>query len=212
MRISALKLFINDLYDLGLVLNFKVPQQSREGKVDHISFGDLVITHDYSIDYSIQNYFEDLKSENYGLILCDGGLVQINYSIDSKNIVSHRYCYIPSPISFTEPVDLENLADQIYDVLDNAGNILLRSRVRFDFDRNSEFENHPESHLTMISPNCRIPLRGGLDVKRFFRFIFLNFIDSRLVNDNISYFRNDNYSLGSLSDQWASEIHLNWRS
>lgn len=205
-------MFITALYESGLVIRYKSPRKVRVKDLDIISCGEYKIDKDYSNDNSLQKYFEDLETENYGLMLCDGGLVQISYSLRSRNIVSHRYCYIPSPIFDNVVTEPEVYSNKILESRENNRNILLRSRIRFDYEKDGEFEAHPESHLTLISPDCRIALRGGLDVRRFFRFIFLNFIDASLVTKHQSIFKNESYDLGTLSEQWASELHLNWRS
>ena len=212
MKIKKLSLYITSLYKMGLVVRFKSPQMRRVGNIEHIDFGETRVEKDFKKENSIHNYFEDLESENYGLMLCDGGLVQLSYSLKEKSIVSHRYCYIPSPVFLRNSNDQERELDTISFILENTENLLLRSRIRFDFEKDGEFEKHPESHLTLISPDCRIALRGGLDVKRFLRFIFLNFVNSSLVANNSSYFKNDNYDLGTLSDEWARELHFNWKS
>lgn len=212
MKINALNLLILKMYRSGLVLKYNSPQKKRIGSVDHITCGQTKIAKDYSHEDTLQCYLDDLRYGNYGLMLCNGGLVQISYSLKKQNILSHRYCYIPSPISLTNAIEPEVYLEQVLEFLENKENIFLRSRIRFDFEREVEFEAHPESHLTLISPECRIALRGGLDVKRFFRFIFLNFIDASLITKHQSFFTNESYDLGTLSDQWANELHINWTS
>ena len=66
--------------------------------------------------------------------------------------------------------------------------------------------------MTMNTSECRIALRGGLDIKRFFRFVFLNFIDYEVVEKHNNVFGNNKYQLGTLSDIWSKELHIDWLS
>lgn len=212
MKIRALNSYILEMYRHGLIVAYRSPKKERLGKVDCITCGRAKIARDYGDDNSFHNYIEDLRMGNYGIMLCDGGLVQLSYKLEKQHIISHRYCYIPSPVITRDTIEPENYSEQVVEAVTSREDILLRSKVRFDFEKEGEFENHPESHLTMISPECRIALRGGLDIKRFFRFVFLNFIDSSLVKKHEAIFRSDHYDLGTLSDQWTRELHVNWHS
>jgi hypothetical protein len=54
-------------------------------------------------------------------------------------------------------------------------NVFLRSPIRFDYSPAAAQEFHPASHLTMNSPECRIPARGPLRFDTFIKFLFENF-------------------------------------
>lgn len=212
MKIGALSSYIIGLYNAGLVVSYKSPQTERKHRREIISLGSTNATGRKEGDDSVEQYFDDLYCRNYGMLLCNGGLIQVAYSLEKRKLVSHRYCYIPPPLNFTNRKSILDFADKPNKESIINKQIFLRSRIRFDYNKGHEDDIHPESHFTFISDDCRIPVRGGLAVKQFIRFIFKNFVDSRAVAENDKLFRQSSIATGTISDFWSKEIHLSWKS
>lgn len=212
MKIGALQSYISSLYKSGLVIYYKSPQATQDGSKKIISLGNVFVTSDVELEDTIEQYFSDLHERNYGLLLCNGGLIQIKYSLEKGKLVSHRYCYIPPPIHFFQEDNIVDYADVVNSEFLKRNKIHLRSRIRFDYDKGQEDETHPESHFTFISEDCRIPVRGGLSVQQFLRFIFRNFLESQVRPEHAELFEHSSIATGTISDSWAKEIHFSWRS
>lgn len=209
MKFGPLKMYLTSLLNLGLITYYKTPTKTKIGRQVVIKFEESAFIRNSTVENTVEQLLQDLASDNYSIILCDGSLIQIQYTLEQNKIVSHRYCYIPLPVPIEDPGDIDNFTDQIKLSIDNHP-VFLRSRIRFDYEQGQEDHIHPESHLTFNSQNCRIPVRGCLTVRRFFRFIFNNFVDQKLVKTNPSMFKPEKESSVALSDKWSDEIHVNW--
>lgn len=209
MKFESLKQYLATLSSLGLINFHKPPTKTILGKRVVIRFEKNTRFRDEPVEGTVDQFLHDVQTKNFSIILCDGSLVQIQYELERNKIVSHRYCYIPLPVNVLNPSDIDSLERQIRLSIQND-QVFLRSRIRFDYDQGQEDHVHPESHLTFISQNCRIPVRGGLGIKRFFRFIYGNFIDKNLVERNPSMFKPPKEHPVSLSEKWSDELHMNW--
>jgi hypothetical protein len=108
--------------------------------------------------------------------MLDGSLLQFSYSLgDDKKVSGHRLAYVPCPYD----VDRELLSggDSIADILDlyRGSDAVLRSPIRIDFDPESAKPEHPTTHLTVNSSDCRIACVAPVHVLRFVDLVFRNF-------------------------------------
>ena len=110
----------------------------------------------------------------YSALLMDGSLLQLSYDFAGNDLVGHRLAYVPCP--FNVDRDLLELEPPV-DVFDlyaggHTSEVILRTVIRFDFDLESTRPEHPATHLTINSPDCRIGCVAPLGVGRFIDFIF----------------------------------------
>lgn len=210
MRIKNLKLYLAELLELRLINFYKPPIMTKVGKREVISFEDNNFIRDSAIENTVEHFLHDLSEKNFSIIFCDGSLVQLYYELEKSEIVSHRYSYIPLPVPISDLRDVGNYEKLIRTSL-QKNDIQQKSRIRFDFDKGQEDKVHPESHFTFISRDCRIPVRGGVSVRRFLRFIFANFVNNDFILENPSVFKLQNEKVKPFSDKWGDELHFNWR-
>lgn len=123
------------------------------------------------------DYRHWLASNQYSAVLSDGALLQLSYGVEGRELTSHRLAYVPSPFEFdpmllaTEP--LVDLFDAHAD--GHTSTVVMKTTVRFDFDRSAAREGHPASHLTINVPSCRVACAAPLRVGQFVSFIFRHF-------------------------------------
>jgi hypothetical protein len=142
---------------------------------------------------SINEYLFLLHNGHYNCILFDGSMIQCGYILQDENIISHRNCYYPCPVKMHEGIQQGHL-DELIITIDSlletnlliteytneqnyrfSDNIRPLSPIRFDFKNNINNKDHPNSHLTMLDENCRLPVFGPISVSGFFCFIFKHF-------------------------------------
>lgn len=139
-------------------------------------------------EYStLEHYRAMLNQRDFCLCFADGGLVQIRYDIEDKEIVSHRLCYFPCPFSF-ESEDLEGISLSDVPLLFSADELRTRFRlaspIRFDFDADIADERHAHSHVSLNKETCRLPAYGPVSLGHFFRFILRYFYEVEFANLN----------------------------
>lgn len=150
------------------------------------------------------------------MLLSDGALIQISYSYRRSKVIAHRLAYIPCPFPI-EPA-LEGLNE--YGLVDyietfytgDVDKIILRSQLRFDYDMDAMGEDHPCSHLTLVSPTCRIPVCAPVSVGEFFLFLQRSFYrDWELdwLSRRIGGFRR---FPRALSEADELSMHMNWKA
>jgi len=154
-----------------------------------------------------------LREQAYSGLLFDGSLIQLTWSIAAREIVGHRLAYIPCPLLLdqellqTEPVlDVWELARD-----SREPDVVLRSSIRFDFDPRAATPEHPSSHCTINTSDCRIPVASPVGPNEFFRFLFRNFYPS--VWNDVGYLRSLQPSFDwerTLLDVEYQEMHLRW--
>jgi hypothetical protein len=139
-------------------------------------------------EYStLEHYRAMLNQRDFCLCFTDGGLVQIRYDIEDKEIVSHRLCFFPCPFSF-DSEDTEGIALADVPLLFSADELRNRFRlaspIRFDFDANITDERHAHSHVSLNKETCRLPAYGPVSLGHFFRFILRYFYEVEFANLN----------------------------
>jgi len=161
----------------------------------------------------IRTYIFFLEEEHYSMICKDGSLVQISFKIKRGNIVGHRLCFIPCPVEIDEmqlqdtslsEIVKQNIFSSNFDLLKQRGTI------RFDYDPDSQAENHPAAHATVNYDQSRIPVARIFDACSFLEFIDMAFLarsdELRLGSLPISRDTNDYV----LSEENILKPHISW--
>lgn len=164
---------------------------------------------------SFRQYLAWLENSDYSAVLFDGSLIQITYRFARNRPIFHRLAYIPCPVEidlFDFPPGDMALSDYIDLHFDFSNDYLLRSSFRFDFD-NQVVVNHPKSHVTLNSVDCRIPCAGPLRANRFFCFLFSNFYPDKF-KDHPAFFadlaQNDSWARHVISEDDKLKMHICW--
>lgn len=135
--------------------------------------------------FTLDHYRAMLNQRDFCLCFADGGLVQIRYDIEDKDIVSHRLCYFPCPFSF-DSGDTEGIALCDVPLLFSADELRARFRlaspIRFDFDADFTDDRHAHSHVSLNKDTFRLPAYGPVSVGHFFRFILRYFYEMEFAN------------------------------
>ncbi|BAQ65433.1 DUF2290 domain-containing protein [Geminocystis sp. NIES-3709] len=172
------------LIEVGLCDDQNYPSQQKA------SNNQIIIGYSNMLDLSIalknisyQYIYEELnKHRNFNFKLLDGALIQILYTFQNNQLISHRLAFFPSPFleSFhNEPEIYED--DEIY--ADIIAKDILPTPIRFDYDpKNFSEIYHPKCHLTLGQfKNCRIPVSSPLTPNVFMKFILQNFYNTAFI-------------------------------
>lgn len=168
-----------------------------------------------------EEYVKILEDGAYSLVFADGAVAYIECTFDGNALYSYRFFYIPSPFHASHTLELPSdipLADWLRMILEDQGVQCLKSvgALRFDCVRGLPAnidEPHPISHLTMMTGDCRIPIRGPVQVSTFLHFIFDNFQRSArpLWLEFSSYLAFD-HSEVTITPSESTILHMNWET
>ena len=125
---------------------------------------------------TIDQYLSWVRAGAYSAVLLDASLIQISYSVMGGTVSGHRLAYVPCPYDVDHQLLVQG--EPILDVLDlyiDAERPMMRSPIRFDYDPVSGRVDHPASHLTFNSFDCRIACVAPMHICRFIDFIFRHF-------------------------------------
>lgn len=131
-----------------------------------------------NVDY--KEMYEELdRNKNYNIKMIDGALIQLMYTYEKFNLISHRLAFFPSPFleNFqNDPEIYEN--DEIY--ADIIARNILPVPIRFDYDPDNHQElDHPRCNLTLGQfKNCRIPVCSPITPNTFISFILRSFYNT----------------------------------
>jgi hypothetical protein len=83
--------------------------------------------------------------------------------------------------------------------------------LRFDYNADFSSDTHPISHFSMLSADCRIPVRAPLGLHKFLYFIFHNFYANdrdkwSTVIEPLHFDLQD-----SILDAETKQMHIGWR-
>lgn len=180
---------------------------------------------------TLEEYITLLSCSQYTLVLFDGSLLQISYTLHRNEIVGHRLCWYPSPIDVTGVREVDEIILRLQSILTDNCDVLEdhftkpdasypiglkgiynRSPLRFDFSVMPEDKKdaHPDVHLHISNENCRIPVKTPLCVKMFMKFIVENFYsniptEGVLVDGLPSWVNND-----MLTQHHKGKIHFSY--
>lgn len=126
---------------------------------------------------TILDYRSWLQCSDYLAVMFDGSLIQVSYEVVAGDLASHRLAYVPSPFDFETRLLLEEPLLDVFDLYaaGSTSDVLLRSVVRFDFDRANAAPAHPASHLTINATECRIACAAPVRIGQFLDFVFRHF-------------------------------------
>ncbi len=167
---------------------------------------------------SPDEYLSLLDTGRYSAVFDDGSIVYLECIFHEEALVDHRYFFIPCPFDLatvSSKPDHFAMADWLRDSLELEPRTCVRSKGVFRFDCVREapesVEPHPISHLTFASGDCRIPVRGPLQISSFFNFTFDNFFrDYRPFWWSFSsYLKLDESEITITADEQAAQ-HINW--
>lgn len=170
------------MVSLSLCDKQQFPSMKNVGKNCEISVNEASALSIALKNISYTDIYNELNKEGtYNLKMIDGALVQMLYTFDNKEILSHRLAFFPSP-------DLEDYANEpeLYDSDEIYADIIAKNIVpfpiRFDFDKSDELHHeldHPKSHLTLGQfKNCRIPVSAPLTPFVFISFLLRHFYNT----------------------------------
>jgi len=166
-------------------------------------------------------YVKILEEGAYSVVFLDGAIVYIECTFNDSVLDNYRFFYIPSPFDAAHTLELPHelpMADWLRMVLEDQGAQCLKSvgALRFDCVRGLNAnvdEPHPVSHLTMITGDCRIPIRGPVQINTFLHFIFDNFQRSaRPWWLQFSSYLTFDASEVTITTSESSVLHINWES
>lgn len=123
-------------------------------------------------------YFDQRSRGAFHAVLPDGGMLQMCYEFNGRQLQSHRLAYLPSPDLEPFQNDPEMyIQDQPY--IDVVGRQVVPVPMRFDFDARPGVARdlgHPAAHLTLGQyAHCRIAATGPIRPATFVNFILRHF-------------------------------------
>lgn len=167
---------------------------------------------------SPDEYIRLLEGSRYSAVFDDGSILYLECIFHEDALIDHRYFFIPCPFDqrtiSSKPRHLA-MADWLRDSLELEPRDCVRSKgvFRFDCVRNppKSTDPHPISHLTVASRDCRIPVRGPLQISTFLNFTFDNFFrEYRPVWWSFSSYLKLDESESTITQAEMSAHHLDW--
>lgn len=168
-------------------------------------------------DLTVRGYLHWLETSQFSALLFDGSLLQVSYDFDGHAIVGHRLAYVPCPADLASRECRELLeegfpwGDVVRMQLSRSHEILMKSSLRFDYDPVHAGEDHPETHFTMNSTECRIACATPFRIGRFLDFVFRTFYPE--IYADTPYLRGfamDGWFGGEVADLDRARIHFAW--
>ncbi|MFI3213242.1 MAG: DUF2290 domain-containing protein [Eubacteriales bacterium] len=164
-----------------------------------------------NLDYDII-YSEVDKNRDYTMKLIDGNLIQMLYTFENDELVSHRLAMFPSPKLelFQEQPDIyEN--DELYgDIIERR---IVPFPIRFDYNKDEivSNKNHPKSHVTLGQyTDCRIPAYGPISPTIFMDFILENFYNTYYISSYLSSKINPKCAnVQTITEEEQRKLHFN---
>lgn len=169
-----------------------------------------------SSEPSVHEYLDILKTQNYSALMCDGGIVQVQYMFRYNDVVKHRIVYWPCPFNVQGLVD--ELDAPIVEIIDQlflpymAEKSILRGYIRFDYAPAAAAPGHPASHLTLIRGDCRIPVRAPVNYENFMTFLLENFYPDAWAVGALRDRLTLRASIDCISEPDKAKAHLNWQA
>lgn len=122
-------------------------------------------------------YRQWIMDSQYSAVLYDGSLLQITYAFDRNRLKMHRLAHVPAPFDMDPDLLLEWPLADVFDTYATGSTeeVLLKGTLRFDFDAARAAPNHPASHLTINSQQCRIACAGPVRIGLFIEAVFRHF-------------------------------------
>ena len=163
----------------------------------------------------ISDYMSILENQEYSYLMHDGGIIQVAYVLNRKDIEKHRLAYYPCPFQINDR-DFSRYGGAIIDYLtdnmldDFEANVVLRSPIRFDFAPDAAADFHPASHVTINDSSCRIPARAPLTFDTFMKFVLENFYLSAWKTDSVAKFLRFGQEPECMSQHDRRRAYISW--
>ena len=217
MTPNAFRIFLTDLLKEESIVTFTPPAVSQSADRSTIVAWPnrrSLTTQKQITEYSLEEYLADLTENNYTCLLPNAALIQIEYRWQGGNLRYHRYCYIPAPFELNgqsvQPDEIEQLIDLASGL--NAGDVRLRTKLRFEFDESQVAIDHPRSHLHIHYPNCRIPVKSSIGVHSFFQFVYRYFCSNQFSSSRVLSRRRNDGGADYLSEDERRREHITWHA
>lgn len=193
----------------------------RTGRISWVRKSPESMISDFSY-LTVGNYLEWARRDDYSALLPDGSLIQMTYTLSGTEIVGHRLCYVPSPVTtladWREAIESEgwiggDYAEIVSEILlESHSHSALKSMVRFDYDPRNARIGHPSSHLTINSVDCRIPCIAPLSPFDFVGFIFEHFYpaERRRLDQFFAGLPKIERNANLLLEDHRNAMHLAW--
>lgn len=96
----------------------------------------------------------------------------MSYDFEGDQLTGHRLVYYPCPFDVDEDLLRSEPMSDVIDLYreNESSTVRLRSPLRFDCDIENQSEDHPGSHLTFLSSDCRLALVAPISPGHFVRF------------------------------------------
>jgi len=164
-----------------------------------------------NLDYDVI-YSEIDKNNDYTIKLIDGNIIQMLYTFENNELISHRLAMFPSPkleLYQSQPEIYEN--DEIYaDIMDKK---IVPFPIRFDYNKNDvdSKHSHPNSHVTLGQyTNCRIPAYGPISPRVFIQFILENFYNTYYLESySLQGTKAQCSNILTIKDDECRKVHFN---
>lgn len=162
--------------------------------------------------HSVALYRHWITNGHYSAVLFDGSLLQFSYEYASNTLIAHRLAYVPAPAWIDPDVVAEfGIYDVVEAELDDIKRVRFASTVRFELDLAGAAPGHPAAHMTLNSPDCRVPCMTPMRLGMFLRFILGQFYPN--VWDEHPFFESLATSgLGrrTITHEEAGGLHIAW--
>ena len=179
---TQLRTFVDTMVGNGLALSSNPVVSWREGENTMVSWSKTAsLSATFGRFACIDEYTTFLDNRDYSLVLQDGALLQFSYTFKANDLVGHRLCHYPCPISIA---DLDADDGSIVEWIEALSGEELRSRLRLrtplrlDFDPKAAKANHPATHFTISEDTCRIPVAAPISLAHFVGLVFEHFYPS----------------------------------
>lgn len=212
---TELRQILSALDEQGIVAFFNTVSEDtkRVSWNSPISHADFLLSRS---DLTVRGYLHWLETSQFSALLFDGAILQLTYDFEGHTIVGHRLAYVPCPVDVMnqDSQDLLNeypWGDVIRMQLAQGEEVLMKSSLRFDYDPGHAAEDHPETHFTMNSTECRIACATPFRIGRFLDFVFRTFYPSLYSsNPYLAGFTKEGWFDSDIADVDRDRIHFSW--
>lgn len=207
---------LDAFFEFGIAA-FTNPVSESGTRVTWHSYGtaeDFLLSRD---DLTVKGYLHWLENGHYSALLVDGALLQISYDFDGAGISGHRLAYVPCPVDVSDP-DSRDLIEEgwpwgeiVRAKLVNLDDVHMKTAIRFDFDPVNASLEHPESHLTMNTVDCRIACSTPMRLGRFLDFVFKTFYPGEYRKHSyLRSFTKAGWFDATIMEEQRAGLHVAW--
>lgn len=203
-----------ELLNSGLAIDFNVPRELKAGSSTLVTFTNASsISDTFGRFATVFEYKTFLSRREWNVVLFDGALLQLSFTISRGTLEAHRLCYYPCPIVFEREELAEASIEELVDATTSEWHerVRLRSPIRFDFDPKAATPSHAASHLTLSADCCRLEVASPLSLGHFVRFIFKAFYPDEMAAHEFLANAATSDLPRTLSDIQKHAMFVDWR-